>query len=284
MESPNVGIALQPTSLGGGEYWIENLLIEGTIRGGGIYVNVGAAAVYLRHVIMYHADVNNQPQYGIQVTSSGELIISDCDIAQMGICLSIVPGQGQYAIATYVSNSFFDNGRTACVYVAPTGDGFVSTMRFANVWTSTGIPDNPGRANGFSFVGLYSTPPPGIEFVIDDVSLVNCLGQGFVGNAGLYAHTVHGLSITSSTFGGNFNGIQIAAGTQNFVLAGNMCGNYVPPPANQPNGNNTYYGIYIDPGASDHYVVVGNLLNGNTGGALFDGGTGSNKAIANNVG
>jgi hypothetical protein len=43
-------------------------------------------------------------------------------------------------------------------------------------------------------------------------------------------------------------------------------------------------GVYVWPGASDDYVITGNILTGNTVAPLFDGGTGANKLVTNNLG
>jgi hypothetical protein len=283
MYSPNIGITLTEPANGAGEYWIERLLIEGTTLTGGMNVSVGGAAVNLRHVIMAQAPSTARPQYGIQVSSAGELVMSGgCDIIAMGNCLALVPGNGQSVGAVLISDCLFDGGGGSntgtwygAVFVAPSGNGYVAVLRFANVWASTG---SNTTANGFAFFGTGSTSPFPSIF---DVSLVNCLGQGFTQHDGLYASNVVGLSVIGSTFGGNYNGIGIAAGTTNVVLNGNKCGKYTLP--GYPSVGNTNYGIEIDPGV-DHYVVVGNVLNGNGVGTLIDNGGGSNKYLAGNVG
>ncbi|HVX15336.1 MAG TPA: hypothetical protein VHC22_29370 [Pirellulales bacterium] len=274
MYSPYIGISLSQPSATPGEYWIERLLIEGQTVVGGISANVGSAAVNLRHVVMAQAPGATQPQYGIQVVNAGELIIDGgCDIISMGNCLAIQPGTGQAVLAVFVSDSLFDSGNGAgCVVIAPTGNGYVLTVRFSNVWASTG--SNTTSTNGFSFFGSGSMSPyPSIQ----DVSLVNCVGKGFTNHDGLYASNVVGLSVTSSTFGGNYVGINIAGGMSNFNLIGNKCGNYTPQ------GGNAYYGIIINPGASDYYTVIGNVSQGNGTGSIFNGGTGSHQAVVYNV-
>lgn len=277
MQSPHLGIALyEPPGGAGGNYWIERLLIEGTVGLGGIDANVAAATVNLRHVIMNNFG-GPQPQFGIQARAAGELVICDgTDIVSMGNCLALVPGSNpdgtpQVVDAVFVSDSLFDSGNGAgCVAVVPSGNGFVVMVQFSNVWTSTG--SNTTNTNGFHFNALGSTAP----FPIQNVGLVNCLGQNFTNNCGVFAAGVNALSVASSTFGGNAIGIDIYPGMSNFILNGNKCGNYTVVGGNS-------YGIVINTGASDHYVVVGNLLAGNISGALLDGGTGSHKAVANNV-
>ncbi|HVX14821.1 MAG TPA: hypothetical protein VHC22_26765 [Pirellulales bacterium] len=271
MESPFIGITLYqpPTYEGrptGGNYWIERVVMEGgfVAGGGGINANVGGAAINIRHVIMYNTNgPASQPGYGIQVTNAAELIICDgTDIDMMGSCLNIVPGTNQAVGAVLVSDSLFDTGNGAgCVTIFPTGNGWVQVVRFSNVWTSTQIGVSP-NTSGFFFDGLNSTPPAGMK-AIQDVSLVNCLGQGFNGHAGLFAAGVDALSVTSSTFSGNAFGIYIYNNMYNFILNGNKCGPF------SYGGANTSWGILINAGC-DHYVISNNLLNGNGAGGLAD--------------
>jgi hypothetical protein len=276
---PNIGISIVlSTSNAPGQFWIQDVLIEGVATSsantptGGIFANAGNGTLYLSHVIM---DITlspfslAQPQYGIQVQNAGELIICNgTDIIGMGDCLLINPTTGQIVDATYVSDSLFDSGnRNGCVYVAPTGtgntSGLVATMRFTNVWTSTGNtgsttpPTQSNVADGFRFVGGTAR--------ITDVVLVNCLGKGFFNNYhnGLYASGVQNLSVTASTFGANYNGIFIANGMSNFILNGNKCGPYVFE------GKNLNYGIALDGPSTpptpntNVFIITNNLLRGN---------------------
>lgn len=269
--SPNVGISLQlPTNLDG-EFWIEDVLVEGTVGVAGIVVNAGNAAVCVRHVVMDAAGV--QPPYGICVTSVGELIVSDgCDIINMGTCLAIIPGiggvKGQFANAIFVSDSLFDGGNgPGCVYICPHTDAYVGMVRFSNCWASTANNNNgTWNTNGFTLDGTQSKPEFTALLPIQDVSLVNCVGRSFVNHAGFYAKGVQGLSIANSTFGGCFNGILIDTGCSNFVLSGNRCGNYTPPPVGSQFGGNVAYGIVIEPNAD--FIVMGNLCYGNAVGGV----------------
>ncbi len=289
MNNPNIGIlvAISPQTIGG-EVWIQDLFIQGAISVAGIDANAADCTLYLSHVIMFNYSTTQQPSYGIVVVQAGEVVICNgTDIGQCNTCLAIIPGNnsttGQFVVAVVVSDSFFDSGYgTACVYIYPTSNGFVSTVRFSNVWAST---DFSASTNGFMFVGTASMPPTGVQ-AIQDVSLVNCVGKNFVGHDGLYANGVNALAVTGSTFGGNYDGIHIGPNMSNFVLNGNKCGNYVIP-SGSATGTNTNYGINIDyssTAVTDHYIVANNLLVGNGNGALFNGGTGSNQVIANNLG
>jgi hypothetical protein len=280
LQSPMIGINLYlsppvppvvppppPVALRPGNYWIKDVLIEGTIGNAGINADAGLATVYIDHVVMFNT--GTQPNYGIAIISAGEVVICNgTDIDNMGTCLAIIPGAfgTTYRIveAVYVSDSFFDNGdgEQAVVYIAPLGNGIVITVRFSNVWTSTA--DNTNRtAGGFYVDGTGSTPPPTsvVPYSLMDVSLVNCLAQNFAGYAGLYASGVHGLSVTSSTFSANFVGIRIAANMVYYVLNGNRCGQYSPV------GGANSIGISLDgtsSSGSNYFVVTNNILHGNS--------------------
>lgn len=77
---------------------------------------------------------------------------------------------------------------------------------------------------------------------------------------------------------GTFHGIAIGAGTTDFVITGNQCGT-------DPNigaGNNQGWGVLVNAGASDRYIIEQNLVSGNTAGGVLDGGAGVNKSVARN--
>lgn len=82
----------------------------------------------------------------------------------------------------------------------------------------------------------------------------------------------------SAAGAGTFHGIAIGAATTDFVIAGNQCGT-------DPNigaGNNQGYGVLVNVGASDRYIIEQNLVSGNATGGVLDGGAGVNKSVARN--
>jgi len=46
--------------------------------------------------------------------------------------------------------------------------------------------------------------------------------------------------------------------------------------------NNQRYGIVVNTGASDRYIIADNLVTGNVTTDVIDAGTGANKRVANN--
>lgn len=255
MSSPNVGVSMQLPSGAGGQFWLSNVLIGGTIGTSGVTINVGNAAVRLNHVRMF-AD-NPQPPYGIVATCCGELIISDSDIDNCGTCLALVPGlngvPNQNVSAVMVANSYFDNGNgPGLVFVQPQGNGFAQNIKFSNVWTST-INNNGGAwsTDGFHFDGTKSVPPAGVR-PVTDVGMTNCHGQNFLQHDALYAVGVTGLSVLGFTGGGSFNGIQVGGALPSMacsgIVAGSKVGNYVSPPLGSPlplSGGNAQFGILV---------------------------------------
>jgi hypothetical protein len=69
----------------------------------------------------------------------------------------------------------------------------------------------------------------------------------------------------------------VVANISDFVITGNRIADDRATPIMR-------YGIDIYAGTSDRYTIIGNIITGNTNIAIFDGGTGTHKTIANNQG
>jgi hypothetical protein len=85
-------------------------------------------------------------------------------------------------------------------------------------------------------------------------------------------------SIASS---GSYNGITVGSNISNFTITNNSVG--LTPPSTS---NTQSYGIYVNSGSSDYYIIQGNLGQGTTGninGTLSDNGSGSNKSVTGNI-
>jgi hypothetical protein len=78
---------------------------------------------------------------------------------------------------------------------------------------------------------------------------------------------------------GTYHGINVEANTTNFSIVGVAAYNDTAISANQYQG----YGIYIVAGTSNNYVLASNNCVGNATGTLFDGGTGTTKALTGNL-
>lgn len=232
----------------------------------GILVD-GGNDTYINQVTM-DAPAAQQPQAGIQVTQTGALNITDCDIIHHTADLLINPGNGQSVASVYAVNSYFDTAVRG-VSIAPTGNGIVIRLHFIGCWTSS------HTDSGFVVQSTSTGVLDGIEIIAHHA----------IGNTGSGALINNGTTNPSTTkiIGGEFcgngqNGIAIGPGDVNFSIIGAHCGAY----AGQP--GNGQWGILIAAGASNQYVIQGCHLLGNTSGTISDGGTGSTKFIENNIG
>jgi hypothetical protein len=285
MDGPNIGIVQSMTWPAGGQFWVENVLIGGNIRTGGIRTSAGNSAVRLHHVRMFcnNTDAQGaslpQPAYGTLVTCAGELIVSDCDFDNCGVNLAIVPGSegipNQNVSAVMISNSYFDNGNGKAQFlVRPQGNGFVQNVRICGGWTST-VNNNGGTWNtdGYHFDGTLSTPPTGVN-AIEDVTLVNLIAQNHLQHVGVYAIGVSGLNLIGVTAGGNYHGVQIGGQTPNTacsgLIVGCKLGNYVTPPLASPlpfSGGNRMFGVVIQKSPAMR-LSIDNCLDGNGAGPI----------------
>jgi hypothetical protein len=254
----------------------ESRIQSGTIFGGvstvgsvGIIVNGGNDA-YITQVTM-DAPVLSQPWAGIQILSTGCVNITDCDIVHHTNDLLINPVNNSVA-SVYVVNTYFDTAANGIV-INPSGNGSVVRCRFTGCWTSSHV--NSGvtiRADGSSLID-------GIEF-IGHHCFVNGLQNsepGFTVLAGT-GKTLN-IRVNGGSFSGNGgSGIAISAGITDFSIIGARMGSGFGV------AGNAQWGIQVNPGNSNNYVINGNDLRGNTLGGLSDGGTGATKAVTNNLG
>jgi hypothetical protein len=194
---------------------------------------------------------------GVTVNGGAGLRINNCDIMGGNYNIMVNPTSGVVS-SLNISDCFLDQGIYGCLALYPTGTGYVVRTKINNSWM-TGSTLGGGILTTANVQGLqinccdiYGNKADGI-FVNSGGTIVN--GCNIAGNLG--------------------TGVSVNAGATSFNITGNIIG-----PSGGYGGNQ--YPIYINAGASDVYVITGNILRGNTA-SLFDGGTGTNKVIANNV-
>lgn len=100
------------------------------------------------------------------------------------------------------------------------------------------------------------------------------------GNTNLRLQVSDGHFISNGTSAADtYNGIEIEAVTKHVTLTGNHCYNDTV----QGYGTNQKYGINLETGDSDYIIIQSNNLHGNATGGIFDGSTGTNKQVGNNL-
>ena len=161
--------------------------------------------------------------------------------------------------------------------------------RFTNVFFDSASNSNQGvsvdKSVEFDFVGCWFSSRPGAG-----IAMTNTDGMRFTGGGAVNCGT-HGVLVQNTcvrTVFLNFrasgnsvqsantsDGINIAAGTTDFIIKGCTL-------AGTLGFGTQRYGASVTTGASDRYIIVGNLVNGNGTGGINDNGSGVNKQVANN--
>lgn len=176
---------------------------------------------------------------------------------------------------------------TTGVRIAPQAGGSIGFGRYTNVTTSNGQ---------YGYV-LDATNGPVLDTVITGGIGALCTVNGLL----IKGANVNGVSVTgfdarscsshgvvldgcqnvifahSMSTGNTGNGVYVTANTNRFTITNNFIGNVAG------GGNNTQYGVNIATGTSNVYIVTFNQLAGNTAGTILDGGSGTNKVLANNL-
>lgn len=243
-------------------------------------VQNGAGAIQFLHYsnflvrgcVITGPDTGTQPTFGIRIRNGDTGYITDTNVTHHGRALYMdVPSQ-QNSYATRVTSSLFDWGGHAAdgndvssAEITPAGG--VWDLQFANCWFGTSqnrsgafvTTFGTGKVDGVSFTGC--------EFVDNhDVGLL-CVGPD-----------VKNWQVTGGFSAGNGSyGVRAASGCGSFTISGHRAGDTAGRGAN-------LIGINIDAGPANEYVIVGNSLTGNTAAGIYDGGTGTTKVVANNLG
>lgn len=138
----------------------------------------------------------------------------------------------------------------------------------------------------FDMTDCWASNRPGPGFLLQNSSGVKFIGGGANGCG------THGALVEASTSNTVFNGftasnnsqntpgaahgLTFAAGISDFLVINCILKNFMGLAGSQG------YGVYVDAGASDRYVIGPNLTTGNATGGVSDNGTGVNKLVAAN--
>jgi hypothetical protein len=200
---------------------------------------------------------------GIHIAAAGDISLRHVSTVYCNTGLRIDPVFGKRAQAVFVTDSFFDSGNGWGIYCY-TQLGRINLLSITQTWVAT-------NQQG----GIYL----GGTGIVQQVNLndVYCSNNGGIG---LYiASSCQNITVNGGTFASNnSHGIYVAPNTNNFMIRGVISG-----PTGEFIGNSGY-GITIDTGTSNNYIVSNNELAGNTLGAFFDGGSGTNKITYSNLG
>jgi len=210
----------------------------------GIIIQInGGYNVYLDHI---RADnPTTVPLAGINITSAGDVTITNSNIIRCGNDLYVNPGNGQVVASIYADNTFFDTAITG-INLSAIGTGAIVRSHFINCWTSghstNGVnmsTDATGLIDGITFNNLQSNgnTNSGVQLSTGNINNIYFLGGEMSANGG-----------AAFSIGNNMHKFYLYN-----MLIGNVCGL----------GSGNAYGIYIGTGCTD-YEVGNCVVEGNT--------------------
>jgi hypothetical protein len=250
---------------------------------------------------LHRVEVENFTQYGFYFYHCGDAYISECQTT----------GSNLSGKAMMV-----DSGVTA-IYASRCN--FLSSATGIEINDSVGISPNPGsfrtQPGQMFFSDVLGDTCTNYGWNISNayqVTLTNCWGGGSTAGVGInigaaskeitlngcraLGNSQHGIVLganansrvkvigchsysngyaTSNTY----DGVYVTAGAGNFLIEGCQCYNDTGMGLSETQR----YGINIDTGATDYFVVSGNVNMNNLTGGLRDASTGSNKQLFGNI-
>lgn len=265
--------AWNPVSvLGGGVPQIfDHFFFINTVTGGtDFFINSGNDQ-YISNGLMYSPFTT--PLAGFRIDATAGVWISNVDVVHKQYNMLIDPQSGQTVEFLFVDNVGFDTCTSYCMYINPSSGGSVLSNTFSGSWFASGsigvyVSTNGGLVDGLRIDGgrIFNNQNQGM--------LVNPIGGG-INHVWVSNTDVTGNSQSSS---GTYSGIEFGAGVSNFSLTGNTS------TVQGPFGNTQRFGILVDAGASNNYIISDNEVMGNVVAPISDNGTGSTKLLKGNLG
>lgn len=235
----------------------DSYFFDGTPGAGGAIEIRRGADVSLSHLVIDSAGGIYQPLFGIRVRNVADLVMHDLNVIQHGTDLLIDPAAGEVVTSVWATNCFFDTAQLGIDIVAQ--GGVVTRCKFDSCWASS------HAGHGVRLRATGGGAIEGVEFCNPHVFLN--------GTHGMRIEAGENVRVHGGLIGGNAgNGIDITAGVSGFVLdkvRSGACGGVAA---------NTGYGVFVADGASTWYEIDADCRY-NTGGGIYDGGTGTMKRV-----
>lgn len=213
---------------------------------------------------------------GMTIYQSGGDFIRNVDFARMGYGMTITPRAGKQVAYIWLDSALFDTSVNDGLFIRAQDGSFIYSINAVNSWSAFndgfGIfteAVGTGKLDSFRWIGGRIRQNKKAGVVFNPGTQRAALQNSEVSNNG------------RTTTPGTWPGVSVAPGVNYFQITGNTLGNFAP--ADTPSQGTS---IQIQAGASDHYVVTQNVCFAPAGGAscITDGGTGTDKAVAQNVG
>jgi hypothetical protein len=215
---------------------------------------------------------------GFLLQNCSGVYLSAINIILCTIGVHMAPEDGDMVAFVFCDMVLADTSTQDGWYFHTVGTGIIGNIVCNNCWAATaglsGVHVEVGcRLDGFTWADGHVLQNYAHGFQFNGGTNLS------VSNTQVYNNNIGDYAAPPGVGG---HGIAIGPGVSGFRLIGNTCG---------PGGwhrlmlgpNRQHYGIYVATGASDHYVVMGNVCSGNVTGGTFDGGTGTAKSVVSNV-
>lgn len=270
-----VGMSIQgasPSSLAVGAQLLNiNAFLPAIGAGAALAIFENYSNAVVRNVIGSGTASGQQPDYGLVFKNGDTAFVSDTNITRHGYALAVTPGTGENNYSFNASNNDFDSAgvisgsiNAASCLIQPTGNGNVYESHFSNIWCGLAVGD--GATIGSTGTGF-----------VDGMHWVAGIFDGNGGSGFHITSNVKNWSAIGGHAAGNGGaGYYVAQASTDWRIIGVQAG----PVAQR--GSNTSTGINVGAAASNNYVISHNDVCGNTGGTIFDGGTGTTKYITQN--
>ncbi len=241
---------------------IKNCFIDLAANGTGVFIGSTYALndQYLDNIFV------SGGSFSYRIQKSGAVWMNACDSILSVHGLTIDPPSGAGVTFCFFSNCAWDTTSLACVYIVPSGTGFVSALTFVNCWSAS--------TSGGDCVAIAGANVNGCEFI----------GHRFlnatVGN-GLWvsgAKNVHADACVASGIV-NGSGFAFLGNAQGFAVRNCHSGSYGGPTSSPMVANK--YGITVLAGCSG-YMITNNIFRGNRVASINDAGS-FPKVVSSNL-
>jgi len=254
-------------------------LTDVAINSGHNGVVIGPDGNVVTDVFLSNIVAKNLTNVGVLVENCSGVYWNGGDISASAYGVSVSPGSGQTATSLFISNVSVETAAQ---------QGWNFTVASSSVIADVSMV-NCAALNGGTLTNHNGLLVDAAGGTITGMSLANFTSQGNTGNGMLITAsggTLQGVYIVNPAVSNNSNGssgtdhgIAIGANTNNFSIIGGYCGT---GGVDEPT-NNQGYGILVNSGTSNHYVISGVNCNGNVTGGVSDGGSGTDKFVVNNL-
>lgn len=262
--------AYNAISVTGGAGVIQNFQLTNTVVNGTVVDLVSASDFYMQNGTIQGPKAT-QPTYGILVRKSAICNLTNIDVFQSGVGLSVEPAGADAVDHLNVNECHFEGGSYG---INLAGAGAVNWTRINNcgiaVNTYSGIYVAPVLANSVHFYGcyMYLNGLRGLHLVsgsYEDVIVESCV---FTGN--------------SQTSSGVYAGMTANGGLNNYRVTDCRSGQISGLGGTSPNSQ--YAGFEILAGSNSNIIVADNDFRSNITASFVDGSTsGINRLVKDNI-